>query len=148
MRVIFLEDVKGKGNKGEIKEVSSGYAQNYLIKNNLAKEANTAVIKAEAQKEVRKKIHKAEEIEAFKKQAKEMEKIKLEFSVNAGAEGRVFGSVSSKQIAAKLLREHNLKIERRDILLEHPIAILGTRNVIIKLCKEVQTEIQVTLVAK
>ncbi len=148
MRVIFLEDVKGKGKKGEIKEVSSGYAQNYLIKNNLAKEANTAVIKAEAQKEVRKKIHKAEEIEAFKKQAKEMEKIKLEFSVNAGAEGRVFGSVSSKQIAAKLLREHNLKIERRDILLEHPIAILGTRNVIIKLCKEVQTEIQVTLVAK
>ena len=148
MRVIFLEDVKGKGKKGEIKEVSSGYAQNYLIKNNLAKEANTAVIKAEAQKEVRKKIHKAEEIEAFKKQAKEMEKIKLEFSVNAGAEGRVFGSVSSKQIAAKLLREHNLKIERSDILLEHPIAILGTRNVIIKLCKEVQTEIQVTLVAK
>lgn len=148
MRVIFLEDVKGKGKKGEIKEVSSGYAQNYLIKNNLAKEANTAVIKAEAQKEVRKKIHKAEEIEAFKKQAKEMEKIKLEFSVNAGAEGRVFGSVSSKQIAAKLLREHNLKIERRDILLEHPIAILGTKNVIIKLCKEVQTEIQVTLVSK
>lgn len=148
MRVIFLEDVKGKGKKGEIKEVSSGYAQNYLIKNNLAKEANTAVIKAEAQKEVRKKIHKAEEIEAFKKQAKEMEKIKLEFAVNAGAEGRVFGSVSSKQIAAKLLREHNLKIERRDILLEHPIAILGTKNVIIRLCKEVQTEIQVTLVAK
>lgn len=148
MRVIFLEDVKGKGKKGEIKEVSSGYAQNYLIKNNLAKEANTAVIKAEAQKEVRKKMHKAEEIEAFKKQAKEMEKIKLEFAVNAGAEGRVFGSVSSKQIAAKLLREHNLKIERRDILLEHPIAILGTKNVIIRLCKEVQTEIQVTLVAK
>lgn len=148
MRVIFLEDVKGKGKKGEIKEVSSGYAQNYLIKNNLAKEANTAVIKAEAQKEIRKKMHKAEEIEAFKKQAKEMEKIKLEFAVNAGAEGRVFGSVSSKQIAAKLLREHNLKIERRDILLEHPIAILGTKNVIIRLCKEVQTEIQVTLVAK
>ncbi|MGL5042675.1 MAG: 50S ribosomal protein L9 [Culicoidibacterales bacterium] len=148
MRVIFLKDVKGKGKKGEIKEVASGYAQNFLIKNQLAKEASVAVIKTEAQKETRKTIRHEEEIEQMQIKAEQMKAIQLTFTVNAGAEGRVFGSVSSKQIAAKLLREQAIKIEKRDILLEHPITILGTKEVKIRLCKEVTTVISVTLVSK
>ncbi|GBU11113.1 50S ribosomal protein L9 [Erysipelotrichaceae bacterium] len=148
MRVLFLQDVKGKGKKGEVKEVASGYAQNYLIKNNLAKEANQKVIKEEAQKEVRKQAKDEEAIENFRILGAQMESIQLEFIVNAGMDGRVFGSVSSKQIASKLLKEKEIKVDRKDILLQNPITVLGTKDVQIALCKEVKTTIKVNVVAK
>ena len=148
MKVVFLADVKGKGKKGEIKEVAEGYAKNYLIKNKLAREATVAVMKELEQKAIRKEKNHEAEVEEFRLLGTEMKKIHLEFSVNSGEGGRVFGSVSSKQIASKLLRDHKIKVDRRDILLEHPITILGTREVAIRLCKEVETVIKVTLVAK
>ena len=148
MRVLFLEDVKGKGKKGEIKNVADGYAKNYLIKNGLAKEASSSIVKGEQQKEKRILINHEKETEKLREKAKEMEKINLEFAVNAGVEGRVFGSVSTKQIAAKLLRDEGIKVERRNVMLENPIGVLGTKKVDLKLSKEVTATIQVTLVAK
>lgn len=148
MKVLFLADVKGKGKKGEIKNVADGYAQNYLIKNNLAKEAKENVVKTEQQKEIHKQKRHEHEIEEFRLLAEQMKKIHLQFSVNAGVEGRVFGSVSTKQIAAKILQEHQIKVDKKDILLKQPIAVLGTKEVTIQLCKEVQTTITVTVTAK
>lgn len=148
MRVLFLEDVKGKGKKGEIKEVAAGYANNYLIKNGLAKEATSGVVKAEKQKEKRREINHDKLTAELRVQAKEMESITLEFQVNAGVGGKVFGSVSSKQIASKLMRDHQIKIERRDVLLDHPISSLGTTMVDLKLSKEVTATIKVILTEK
>lgn len=148
MKVLFLENVKGKGKKGEVKEVADGYAKNYLIKNNLAKAANSGVMKEEAQKAKSIEKKRTAVVEELRLLGKEMEKITLTFKVNAGVEGRVFGSVSGKQIASKLLQEHQIKIDKKNILLEHPIAILGTKEVKIRLDKEVETIIKVKVEAK
>jgi len=148
MRVLFLQDVKGQGKKGEVKNVPNGYAQNFLIKNGMATEANAGVIKGEVQKARSKEKQHALHVLELQKQGKEMESIQLNFKVNAGVEGRVFGSVSSKQIASKLLLEHKIKVDKKNILLEHPIAILGEKQVKIRLSKEVETSILVRVEAK
>jgi large subunit ribosomal protein L9 len=148
MRVLFLEDVKGQGKKGDVKNVPNGYAKNFLIKNGLATEASAGVIKGEEQKAKSKEKHHALHVKELQKQAQEMEKIHLHFKVNAGVEGRVFGSVSSKQIASKLLQEHKIKVDKKNILLDYPIAVLGEKTVKIRLSKEVETAITVSVAAK
>ena len=148
MRVLFLADVKGKGKKGEIKEVASGYAKNYLIKNNLAREATQGVVRE--QEQLAKNLERKEEqaVDELRLLGKEMEKIKLTFKVNAGVDGRVFGSVSTKQIASKLLKDYQIKIDKKNIVLPYPIATLGERDVEIQLHKEVKTAIKVVVEAK
>jgi len=148
MRVLFLQDVKGQGKKGDLKNVPNGYAKNFLIKNGYAKEASDGVIKEEQQKAKSQEKQHALHVVELQKQANEMEKIKLNFKVNAGVEGRVFGSVSSKQIASKLLQEHKIKVDKKNILLDHPIAILGEKSVKIRLSKEVETSIIVCVEAR
>jgi len=148
MRVLFLQDVKGQGKKGDVKNVPNGYAQNFLIKNGLATEASAGIIKGEEQKAKSKEKQHAEHVKELQKQGQEMEKIHLHFKVNAGVEGRVFGSVSSKQIASKLLQEHKIKIDKKNILLDYPITILGEKTVKIRLSKEVETTITVSVAAK
>ena len=148
MRVLFLADVKGKGKKGEIKEVASGYAKNYLIKNNLAREATQGVVREQAQ--LAKNLERKEEqaVDELRLLGKEMEKIKLTFKVNAGVDGRVFGSGSTKHIASKLLKDYQIKIDKKNIVLPYPIATLGERDVEIQLHKEVKTAIKVVVEAK
>jgi len=148
MRVLFLQDVKGSGKKGDVKDVPNGYAKNFLIKNGYAKEASAGVMKSEEQKAKSQEKQHAATVAQLREQGKEMEKIKLAFKVNAGVEGRVFGSVSSKQIASKLLQEHGIKIDKKNILLDHPIAVLGEKTVKIRLSKEVETSIAVLVEAR
>jgi len=148
MKVLFLKDVKGKGKQGDVKEVADGYAKNFLIKNGYAKEANAAVMKEEQQKAKSLEKKHAIEVEELKVLGKQIAKLTLLFKVNAGVEGRVFGSVSAKQIASKLLQEYQIKIDKKNILLEHPIAVLGEKVVKIKLSKEVETTINIRVEAK
>ncbi|MGL5917308.1 MAG: 50S ribosomal protein L9, partial [Culicoidibacterales bacterium] len=136
MKVIFLADVRGKGKKGEIKNVADGYAQNFLFKNNLAAPATVQVqrgLEREAQAQLEKAAAHLEEMKAL--QVK-LEKITLVFEMKVGAGGRSFGSVSSKQINQELQKKHNIKIERRQIKLNQPVQGLGTTKVTIDLHKE------------
>ncbi|MDE3840461.1 50S ribosomal protein L9 [Bacillus methanolicus] len=143
MKVIFLKDVKGKGKKGEVKNVADGYATNFLIKQGLAVEANKENLsKLNAQKKKEEKM--AEQELAQAKQLKEqLEKLTVELSAKAGEGGRLFGSITSKQIADELQKKHNIKIDKRKIELEDAIRSLGYTKVPVKLHSEVTATLNV-----
>ena len=143
MKVIFLQDVKGKGKKGDVKEVPTGYAQNFLIKNGYAKEANKGSMSALAgqKKEV---LAQAKEMQAFL----EDEKTVVEIKAKAGEDSRLFGSIPSKQIAEALNKQYNVKLDKRKIELANPIRSLGYTNVPVKLHHEVTAKIKVHVVAE
>lgn len=143
MKVIFLKDVKGKGKKGEVKNVADGYAQNFLIKQGLAVEANsTNVSTLEGQKKKQEKLA-AEELAEAKKLKETIEKLTVELSAKAGEGGRLFGSITSKQIAEELQKKHNIKIDKRKIELEDAIRALGYTKVPVKLHTEVLATLNV-----
>ncbi|UQS84685.1 50S ribosomal protein L9 [Apilactobacillus apisilvae] len=145
MKVIFLEDVRGKGKRGEIKNLPDGYAQNFLIKRGKAKAAtNSAVSQLNGEKKAEKKEADAELAEAkdLKKQL-ETDKNTVEVSAKVGADGRLFGSVSSKQIVNEMQKQHDLKIDKRKVELKEPIKSLGYTNIPVKLHKQVTATMRV-----
>ncbi|NWQ40833.1 50S ribosomal protein L9 [Bacillus sp. EB106-08-02-XG196] len=137
MKVIFLKDVKGKGKKGEVKNVADGYAQNFLIKQGLAIEASNANISTlEGQKKKEDK-RAAEELAEAKKLGEQLEKTTVELSAKAGEGGRLFGSITTKQIAEELQKKHGIKIDKRKMELSDAIRTLGHTKVPVKLHHEV-----------
>lgn len=143
MKVIFLKDVKGKGKKGEVKNVADGYAHNFLIKQGLAIEANQASISTlNAQKKKEEKVAE-EELNEAKKLKEALEKITVELTAKAGEGGRLFGSITSKQIAESLQKTNNIKIDKRKIELEDAIRALGYTKVPVKLHSEVTATLNV-----
>lgn len=143
MKVIFLQDVKGKGKKGETKNVADGYAHNFLLKNNLAVEATAANMKSlEAQKQKQKR-EEAEELQEAKQLKELLEKLTVQLSAKSGEGGRLFGSITSKQIAEELSKAHKIKLDKRKMDLEEPIRSLGVTNVPVKLHHEVTATLKV-----
>lgn len=143
MKVVFLKDVKGKGKKGEIKNVADGYAHNFLLKNKLAVEANTAAISAlEGQKKKSEK-EAAEELAEAKKLKEVLEQLTVELKAKSGSDGRLFGSVTTKQIAAQLEKSHSIKLDKRKMELDDAIRALGYTNVPVKLHHEVVATLKV-----
>jgi len=143
MKVILLQDVKGQGKKGDVVNVSVGYARNFLLKNNLAKEAtkgNLNALKAKKRKEA--KRAEAEKEEAIKLK-ETLENITVEIKAKAGEGGRLFGSITNKQIADTLKKIHNHTVDRRKIELDEPIRALGYTNVPVKLHPDVTGTIKV-----
>ncbi|MBA2874352.1 large subunit ribosomal protein L9 [Anoxybacillus caldiproteolyticus] len=143
MKVIFLKDVKGKGKKGEIKNVADGYAQNFLFKQGLAIEATPANLKAlEAQKN-KEKRQAEEELEKAKQLKEQLEQLTVQIFAKAGEGGRLFGSVTSKQIAEALQSQYQIKVDKRKIELDDAIRALGYTNVPVKLHPEVTATLKV-----
>lgn len=143
MKVVFLKDVKGKGKKGEIKNVADGYAQNFLIKNGYAAEANAqALSQIEGQKKLEAKNAAAELAEAQALKEK-VEALTVELKAKSGDGGRLFGSVSTKQIADVLQKVHGIKIDKRKMTLPDGIRSLGFTNVPVKLHHEVSATLKV-----
>ena len=148
MKVILLQDVKSLGKKGEVVEVSEGYARNMLLKKGIGKEAtgqnmnDLKLQKANAEKVAR------ETPEAAQALGKEMEGKTVKISVKAGEGGRVFGSVSSKEIAEEMKKQLGYEVDKKKIVLESPIKALGVTNVAIKLHAKVTTEVKVHVVEK
>lgn len=143
MKVIFLKDVKGKGKKGEVKNVSDGYAHNFLIKQGLAVEASAAAMSSlNAQK---KKEEKQAEVELdnAKELKDKLEKITVELLAKSGEGGRLFGSITSKQIAEELQKKHKIKIDKRKIEMDDAIRSLGVTKVPVKLHSEVTATLNV-----
>ncbi|AJD92994.1 50S ribosomal protein L9 [Jeotgalibacillus malaysiensis] len=148
MKVIFLQDVKGKGKKGEVKNVADGYAHNYLLKNNLAAEANAGnVSQLNAQK--KKQQQEAQQVLEEAKQLKaKMEELTVELTAKSGEDGRLFGSVTSKQIAEELKKTHGIKVDKRKIELSDAIRSLGYTNVPVKLHNDVTATVKVHVTAE
>lgn len=147
MKVIFLKDVKGKGQKGEVKDVSEGYARNYLLKNGLANEATKANLNSlEAKKKSERKKEAEEKQNAEALKAK-IEDTTVELKAKAGDGGRLFGSVTSKQIAQEL-KKMGLKVDKRKIELDEPIRALGYSNVPVQVHPEIMATIKVHITAQ
>lgn len=143
MRVIFLKDVKGKGKKGEVKEVSVGYAQNFLLKNNVAVEATPANLsKLEGQQ---KRVEKdaAGELAEAQVLKEQIEKITVEMKAKSGEGGRLFGSITTKQIADALQKSEGIKVDRRKMELPDAIRALGFTNVPIRIHLDVTAVLKV-----
>ena len=139
MKVIFLADVKGKGKKGEIKEVPTGYAQNFLIKKNLAKEANAQAIgELRGKQKSEEKAHAELLAEAQKIKAKlEEEATVVQFTEKIGPDGRTFGSFTNKKIAEELEKQFGIKIDKRHIQVSSPIRSTGLIDVPVKIYQDV-----------
>jgi len=143
MKVIFLKDVKGKGKKGEVKNVADGYAHNFLIKQGLAVEATNANISSLNAQKKKQEQEAIEELEQMKQLKVELEKLTVEIEAKSGEGGRLFGSVTSKQIADELKKTHNIKLDKRKLDLPDGIRALGYTNVPAKLHPEVSATIKV-----
>ncbi|HDB6862345.1 TPA: 50S ribosomal protein L9 [Staphylococcus aureus] len=143
MKVIFTQDVKGKGKKGEVKEVPVGYANNFLLKKNYAVEATPGNLKQLELQKKRAKQERQQEIEDAKALKETLSNIEVEVSAKTGEGGKLFGSVSTKQIAEALKAQHDIKIDKRKIDLPNGIHSLGYTNVPVKLDKEVEGTIRV-----
>lgn len=150
MKVIFLQDVKGKGKKGEVKEVAVGYAQNFLLKKGLAVEATPQAMSELRGKTNAKNKEDAEVLaEAEKlKEIIEAEEFEVIIKSKAGEDSRLFGSIPSKQITDALEKQHNIKVDKRKMDLKQPIKALGYTNVPTKLHKDVVAKLRVHVIAE
>ena len=147
MKVILKENIKTLGKKDQVVNVSDGYARNYLFVKNLAEEANAQNLSKWQTRQDAAKYKKDTEKEEAQKLASQMEKIKLTFKVNAGENGKVFGGVSSKEIAEKLEQEHKIKIDKKKIDLKETIKKLGITKVQIKLYEGVIGNLKVEVLS-
>ena len=138
MKVIFTQDVKGKGKKGEVKDVPVGYANNFLLKNKYAVEATPGNLKQLEQQNKRAEADRQQEIDDAKALKEQLKDIEVEVSAKTGEGGKLFGSISTKQIAEALKKQHDSKMD-----LPHGIHALGYTNVPVKLDKEVEGTIRV-----
>ena len=147
MKVVFLKDVKGKGKKGEIKEVAEGYGRNFLIKNGYAKEAtNQALSELQGQQRLAEK-NAAAELQAAKDLKERLEQLEVTIKAKSGEGGRLFGAVSTKQIADSLQKAYSIKIDKRKMECEG-IRSLGYTNVPVKLHQEVKATLKVHVIAE
>ena len=148
MKVILLEDVKALGKKGEIVNVNDGYARNFILKKNLGLEATGKNLNdLKLQQKNAEKVAK-EKLEAAQAVAKDLEDKSITVKIQAGVEGKVFGSISSKEIALEAKKQLNMEIDKKKIVIPDAIKSLGTYNVNIKLHKDVVGTLAVKVVAK
>lgn len=142
MKVIFIKDVKGQGKKGQVKEVSEGYAQNFLLPRGIARPAtdgNMKTLDNQKAAEDRRKQEEKAEAEAL---AKKLEAEVTELKAKSGEGGRLFGAITSKQIAEALAAK-GLKVDKRKIELDEPIRTLGVTQVTVKVHPEVKATLKV-----
>lgn len=148
MKVILLADVKNVGKKGEIVETAEGYGRNYLIPRKLAKEANVANVN-QAKKDQATAAHRAAQAkdEAVVLGA-QIEKVTVVVKVRVGENGKMFGSVASKDVAEALIKQTGLKIDRRKIELKNAVKSLGEYTAVAKLHPEVTSQFKVVVEAE
>jgi large subunit ribosomal protein L9 len=143
MKIIFLEDVKGQGKKGETKEVSDGYARNYLLPRKLAVEANADNMNALRLKEKARQAQIAAEKAKALENAKQLESVIVKISAKAGAGGKLFGSITSKEISEALAKQHGIEIEKQKIIQAEPIKTFGSYEVRCKFGYEISGTVHV-----
>ncbi len=147
MQVILLEDVKKLGKKGDIIKANDGYARNYLLPKKLAVEAtNTAKNEIKLKKQAETK-HQQEMLEQAKETAQTIKKKPVMIKIRAGEGGRIFGSVSTKEISKAVQDQLNLTVDKKKIQLKDPIKSLGNHNIPIKLHPKVTVELTVKVEA-
>lgn len=147
MKVILKADVKELGKKGKLCEVSDGYARNFLIPRGLAMEATEGNIQDLAHKQKQEQQRKQKEKQDAVNLAERLKASELVLKVKVGENGRLFGSVTNKEIAEALDQEYQLKIDKRKIEMKEPIKAVGEHHVTVKLHPEVTGDLKIDIVA-
>ena len=148
MKVIFNTDVRGQGRKGEMKEVSDGYARNYLLPRKLASEATADALNALKLKEKAKAAQMAKEKALAEENAKRLSGVVVQISARAGQGGRLFGAVTSQEISDALREQHGIEIEKNKIVQAEPIKQFGSFEVKARLGSEISGVINVLVTEK
>ncbi|MFW5985341.1 MAG: 50S ribosomal protein L9 [Halanaerobiaceae bacterium] len=145
MEIILKENVEKLGERGDVVEVADGYARNYLLPKQLAVQADKEQIQEIKMKQKQKQKEEQEKIEKAQQEAEKIEQEKFVFPMKAGEEGRLFGSITSQDIADKM-EEKGFVVDRRNIDLDENIKSLGEHVVSVKLYQDVSAEINIEVV--
>ena len=145
MKVLLLADVKGQGKKDQIVEVSDGYARNFLFPKKLAVVADAKVMSETKSKEEAKQFRLKEEKAAAKALADKLGTLTVKITASSGGDGRLYGSITSKDIAEKLREQYNIEIDKRKLVLSENIKSYGTYDVEVKVYPEISAKLKVTV---
>lgn len=147
MKVILMQDIKGVGKKDTIINANDGYARNFLFPKKLAVEANKenlAKLKSKQNSEAHKKDLEKQKAEELKQK---LSKIELRINVKAGENGKIFGSITSKEVSAELKKQYNIEIDKKKIILKEPIKELGAFTLDIKLYEGIMGKLKINILA-
>ena len=148
MKVILKADIKGVGKKDEVINASDGYARNFLLPKNLAEEANKENMAKLKAKQDSAKYQKNQEKEEAMKTADKLSKILLKMKVKAGENGKIFGGVSSKEIAQELSKQYGIEVDKKKIDLKETIKTLGVHNIEVKLFEGVVGKLRIDVISE
>ena len=146
MKVILLEDVKSVGKKGELVNASDGYAKNFLFPKKLAVEATKSNLNDFELKQKAEAKRKKEELEQAQNMAKELENNTVTVKVKTGENGKLFGSVTNKEVAEEIVKQTGMQIDKKKVSIGDPIKMVGERTAVIKLHPKVSAEITIKIV--
>lgn len=147
MKIILLQDIPKQGHKNEVKNVSAGYARNFLFPRNLAKPATEAALKTLAEQKAREAREKSEEYQKYKAMAEKMKSLTLTLKIKVGERGRAFGSVTAVKIR-DALKKQGVEIEKEWIELDEPIKTTGEHIVKVKLPQNATETVKVVVAAE
>src|SRR5712692_5037472 len=148
MRVILLQDVEGLGKAGDLKDMAKGYARNYLLPKRMAAGATPQLL-ANYQQRIAAEQRKLEkQVDQNRQQAERLGQVTLTFKARVGSQGRLYGSITSQDIAAGLRESEGIAIDRRMIDLPNPIRTIGTFMVPVKVAQKLEPKITVNVVAE
>ena len=148
MKVILKADIKGVGKKDEVINASDGYARNFLFPKNLAVEANKENMSKLKAKQDSAKYQKEQDKEEAMKTADKLSKILLKIKVKAGENGKIFGGVSSKDIAQELSKQYSIEVDKKKIDLKETIKTLGVHNIEVKLFEGVVGKLRIDVISE
>ena len=148
MKVLLLQDVKGKGKKDTIVDVSDGYARNFLLPKGVAVEADAKIMNDYKNKQAAKKHHEEMEKQAAKETAEKLAGFVVKIFATAGADGRFYGSVTAKDIAEELEKQHGITVDKRKIVLDDAIKAFGSYSLDVKLYPEIAGKLNVVVTQK
>lgn len=146
MKVILLKDVKGSGKAGQVINVSDGYAKNFLFPRGLASAATEGNLQSLQNKKEAEQHRLDAEAERAREEAAKLQGKRVEIAAQAGAGGKLFGSITTKEIAAEIERAHGIAVDKRKIELAADIKAFGDFTAVIKLHREATAEVQVRVV--
>lgn len=146
MKVVLTQDVKSQGKKGQVIEVSEGYARNFLFAKKLAIPADNAALNDIKNKEAAKKFKIDEEIKAAKVLGKKLEELTVTIKASGSTDGRMYGSVTNKDVAENLAKEHGITVDKKKIELTESIKAFGSYTAVAKLYTDVQAKIKIKVV--
>ena len=146
MKVILLEDVKGSGKKGQIVNVSDGHAKNFLIPRKLAAEATDAALKDWERQQKNAEQKRQSEIAQAQTLGKRIEESMVKIPMKVGESGKMFGSVSNKEIAEAMASQLGISVDRKKIVLNEPIKMVGVTKVSVKLYADISAQLPVEIV--